>query len=323
MKERIVWIDWAKVLGIMIVVYGHIPQNDNFIKSFFFAFQMPLFFMLSGYLHKNLQHWGGKYWKTLIVPYILFQVICYPYFLVQLNVQAGVALNDFKAIVIMPFARCLLGIPIDGPTWFIFALLITKLIADIVYRSRFSTYIVCFLCSFSIVGSYMIWQDEIVNISFTIDSLFNFFPFFFIGYYLKKNNLIKKEKRSKSLAKAGIFFTISAVLVIINSNNYLFYRVSFYILGLSGSFFLINICKIFKNCPNFIQTISIGTIIILGMHWMFIGTTNFVLEKIFFIEGGIHYTIIQATIFVILITIANYFIIKFCQKYFKSLLGYR
>lgn len=35
MKGRIVWIDWAKAIGIMIVVFCHTPQNDNFVKSFF------------------------------------------------------------------------------------------------------------------------------------------------------------------------------------------------------------------------------------------------------------------------------------------------
>ena len=232
-------------------------------------------------------------------------------------------MNDFTKFVIMPFTQCFWGIPIDGPTWFIFALLITKLIADIAFKSHFSKYFIFLACLFSIIGAYIIWQDDKLNISFAIDSLFNFFPFFFIGYYLKRLNLIKEEKQSKSLIKAGIFLAISALLLSVNSNNYPFQRISFYILGLSGSLFLINICKTFKNCPNFIQTTSIGNIVILGLHWMFIGTTNFILEKIFSIDDGIHYTEIEAIILVILITIANCIIIKFCQKHFKALLGYR
>lgn len=328
MKDRIIWIDWAKALGIMIVIYCHTPQNDNFVNTFLHAFQMPLFFMLAGYLHKNSQQTIleriKKYWKSLIIPYILLQFISYPYFLIQLYVQEGVALNDFTKYVAMPFAQCLWGIPIDGPTWFIFALLITKLIADISFKSRFSAYIIILLCSLSIIGSWILYKDNQLVISlFTIHSLSNFFPFFFVGYYLKTHKIIKGENWSKSLIKAGIYFTISALLISVNTNSYPFHRISFYILGLSGSFFLINICKTFKNCPDFIQTASIGNIIILGLHWMFIGTTNFVLEKIFSIEGGIHYTEIEAVILVILITIANCIIIKFCQKHFRALLGYR
>lgn len=326
MKDRITWIDWVKALGIMIVVYCHTPQNNNFIYSFFYTFQMPLFFMMAGYLHKPLSSiWESirKYWKSLIIPYILLQLISYPYFLVQLYVQEGIILNDFVKFAIMPFAQCLWGIPIDGPTWFIFALLVTKLIADIVLKSRFSTYLIVLLCSISIIGAYYIWMDDKLNISFAIDSLFSFFPFFFIGYYLKKFNFIKEEKWIKCLIKASIYLAISVLLIFANSNNYLFHRVAFYILGLSGSLFLINICKTFKNCPNFILTVSIGNIIILGLHWMFIGTSNFILEKLFSLKEGIQYTVIEATILVLMITFANYVIIKYCQKHFKMLLGYR
>lgn len=326
MKNRITWIDWAKAFGIMIVVYCHTPQNNNFIYSFFYTFQMPLFFMLAGYLHKPLPSIKDsiiKYWKSLIIPYILLQIISYPYFLIQLYIQEGSILNDFSKFVIMPFAQCCWGIPIDGPTWFIFALLITKLIADIVLKSRFSNYLVVLLWTISVIGAYIIWMDDELNISFAIDSLFNFFPFFFIGYYFKKFNYINEETRSKCMIKASIFFTISALLIFINTESYLFHRFSFYILGLSGSLFLINICKIFKSCPDFIQTVSIGNIIILGLHWMFIGTSNFILEKLFSLGRSIQYTVFEAIIFVLAITLANYIIIKYCQKHFKMLLGYR
>ena len=329
MSNRIIWIDWVKALGIMIVVFCHTPQDGSFIASFLCSFQMPLFFLLAGYLHKNSQQpiWENmkKYWKSLIIPYILLQFINYPYFLIQQNVQEGVALNDFTKFVIMPFAQCLWGVPIAGPTWFVFSLLITKLIADIVFKSRFSIYIIALLCLFSIVGAYIIWQDNVLNFTFAIDSLFNFFPFFFVGYYLKAYNIIKGEERYKNLLIAVVFFVISALFISANNNNdsYLFHRFSFYILGLSGSLFSIYVCKTFTYCPDFIQTISIGNIVILGLHWMFIGTTNFILENIFSIEGGIRYTVIEVTILVILITMANYIIIKFCQKHFKALIGYR
>lgn len=323
MKDRIVWIDWAKAFGIMIVVYCHTPQNDNFVRSFFYTFQMPLFFLLAGYLHKNTDNTISeqikKYWKSLIIPYLLFQFIFYPYWLKEKHVFV----TDWMESVITPFIQCIYGIPINGVMWFVFALLITKIIADIAFKCCFSNYIIMILCSFSIFCAYIIWQDDKTNITFAIDSLFNFFPFFFIGYYLKTYNFIKKEKRMKSFIKACLFFGISALLISINNKNYLFDRISFYILGVSGSLFLINLCKTFTSCPNFIQTVSIGNIIILGLHWMFIGIANSILIKTLHIECSIHYTIPGATILVIAITITNYFIIKLCQKHFKPLLGYR
>lgn len=325
--NRVLWIDWARALGIMIVVYCHVPQDKNFVESFLHSFQMPLFFMLSGYLHKS-PHYPiiellKKYWRGLIVPYILFQFLFYPYWLIQGYVQNGLAVNDLYESLLMPLVQCLCGIPIDGPTWFLFALLITKLIADIVFRCRFSQYLAALLCLISVVGAWIIWEDDKLNISFAIDSLFDFFPFFFIGYYSKVQGIIKIEDRNKCIIKAGFCFAISVLLIICDNGNYAFHRIAFYILGLSGSFFIINICKAITNHSDFIQVISVGSIIILGLHWMFIGTTNFIFESFFSFEGGIRYTVFEAMVLVLGITLANYVIIRFCQKHFKALLGYR
>ena len=85
-EKRIQWIDWAKVLGIMVVVFCHVPQYDTGLKYYLSQVQMPLFFLLSGYLHKvqpSLRNALPKYWWSLVVPYLLFQVIFYPYWLVK------------------------------------------------------------------------------------------------------------------------------------------------------------------------------------------------------------------------------------------------
>lgn len=327
MNNRIIWIDWAKAIGIMIVVYCHIPQENSFFKSFLCSFQMPLFFLIAGYLHKDspktLKDSIKKYWKTLIIPYILFQFIFYPYWLVQRHVQEGLNLTNYMDSVVTPFIQCLWSIPIDGVTWFIYALLITKLIADLSLKNSRSTLIIIFLCICSMVGAWFIWQDDKLNITFTIDSLFNFFPFFFIGYYLKKYNIIKEDTTIRCIINTAICFIISYITINYSPDSYLSQRISFYLLGISGSFFIINVCKLTRRLPSIIQTISIGNIIILGLHWMFIGTTNQILKEILNLQGEIKYNIFESIILVLFITFINIGIIKICQKHFKPLLGYR
>ncbi|MBL4602923.1 MAG: acyltransferase family protein [Emcibacteraceae bacterium] len=60
MKERIVWVDYAKAITIILVVYKHVangvynaglPVNEaNFLlgDSIITSIRMPLFFFLSG-----------------------------------------------------------------------------------------------------------------------------------------------------------------------------------------------------------------------------------------------------------------------------------
>ncbi|MET7103893.1 acyltransferase family protein [Lactiplantibacillus plantarum] len=55
MRKRIEWIDIAKGIAILAVVVGHTlgPYNGQFFGSLIFAFHMPIFFMLSGYLYHS------------------------------------------------------------------------------------------------------------------------------------------------------------------------------------------------------------------------------------------------------------------------------
>ncbi|WP_270224197.1 acyltransferase family protein [Lactiplantibacillus pentosus] len=72
MAKRIEWIDIAKGIAILAVVVGHTlgPYNGQLFGSLIFAFHMPIFFMLSGYLsstpaHSRVSAWGGQFVVTV------------------------------------------------------------------------------------------------------------------------------------------------------------------------------------------------------------------------------------------------------------------
>lgn len=53
LKQRINWIDWAKVFAIYLVVLGHLLSKtgrEGYIFNFIYSFHMPFFFFISGYL---------------------------------------------------------------------------------------------------------------------------------------------------------------------------------------------------------------------------------------------------------------------------------
>lgn len=47
MKQRVLWIDWIKIIGIYLIVLGHMSAPGN---DFIYVFHVPLFFITSGYL---------------------------------------------------------------------------------------------------------------------------------------------------------------------------------------------------------------------------------------------------------------------------------
>ena len=75
--ERIEWIDEAKGVGIILVMLGHCYLHERFCV-WFYAFHMPLFFVLSGYTFSGKGSFAiylGKKIKTLLVPYIFFVIV--------------------------------------------------------------------------------------------------------------------------------------------------------------------------------------------------------------------------------------------------------
>lgn len=55
MKKRILWIDIAKAIAILLMVVGH-TSIPNVLSNFIWAFHMPLFFIASGFTNGG----GGK-----------------------------------------------------------------------------------------------------------------------------------------------------------------------------------------------------------------------------------------------------------------------
>jgi fucose 4-O-acetylase-like acetyltransferase len=89
--NRLLWIDYSKGIGIILVVYGHVIKglyNANALDAayynnpytFVYSFHMPLFFILSGYIFYNsfIKNQAGfipAKFKTLIYPFIVWSLL--------------------------------------------------------------------------------------------------------------------------------------------------------------------------------------------------------------------------------------------------------
>lgn len=74
MSERLIWIDWLKVLGMYLIVVGHMFSPGN---EFVYVFSVPLFFISSGFLTKredSLRAFGKKNYARLVEPAVLWPI---------------------------------------------------------------------------------------------------------------------------------------------------------------------------------------------------------------------------------------------------------
>jgi fucose 4-O-acetylase-like acetyltransferase len=140
--QRHLWVDVARGIGILLVVYGHalralfpteaMPGWARLQDGLIYGFHMPLFFVASGlFLWRQI----GRGRAPFLIDRLRFVV--YPYFLWSL-------ITGLLELLAAPFvnspihADTLLLLPLEPieQYWFLYALLVVQLIAVAVYPSR-------------------------------------------------------------------------------------------------------------------------------------------------------------------------------------------
>lgn len=78
-NNRIGWIDEAKGIGMLCIVFCHAIRGRGLLNQYLYSFHVPLFFFLTGvtYVHKSgeLKAFLGKRVKQLWIPYWVFGLI--------------------------------------------------------------------------------------------------------------------------------------------------------------------------------------------------------------------------------------------------------
>jgi fucose 4-O-acetylase-like acetyltransferase len=92
-RPKTLWVEYAKAIGIILVVYGHVARGANaaglyldesgyhLIDSIIYSFHMPLFFFLSGlFFPTSLRKRGAGLFcankvDTLLYPYVVWSLL--------------------------------------------------------------------------------------------------------------------------------------------------------------------------------------------------------------------------------------------------------
>lgn len=142
MQERNVWVDYAKAIGIILVVYGHVargvfnaglPMDEPgfvLVDSIIYSFHMPLFFFLSGlFFFDSLQKRGKSGLiinkvDTIVYPFIVWSLLQGLIEVVLSNYTNGqVTLTEVFSLLWMPRAQF----------WFLYALFLVFVLCSFVY----------------------------------------------------------------------------------------------------------------------------------------------------------------------------------------------
>lgn len=327
--NRLNWIDWVKAIAISFVVFGHIPQiRGSFPVCFITQFHIPLFFFISGYLTKKEylnKQTTKKYFHSLIIPYLCYNLIFYPYWVARYLIETP---NHYWYDFLKPIIGTFMlqhstpyYVSLNGVTWFISALLIMKCFLALANHLRYGKYIIILIVLFVLCTAslYCINEYERYVVDLPFVGFIRCFPFFVLGHLCRqKNYLPEKPNLKKDLFMAILCLSASLMIFYFNRPyDITSYAIYFWCLNITAIMGIISLCRLMNNHMNsVILNISIGTLVIMGMHWMLIGVTNYSLESILKISDGNGYPWYIAILLTILFEAILYpLIILFSKKY--------
>lgn len=221
-KVRCEHIDIAKGIGILLVIDLHCNWHPDVGT----AFEMPLFFLLSG-IFVNVAKPGFLKQKvnTLLVPaffcYLPIVLYCVLY-----SIKSG-----------MPLMECFQKSSIPTALWFLFSLFQIHVIAYVLTNNRWRHLQLAAFLALSVAG-YLLSYYDVPSYWFLNTSIFCSF-YYFLGMYFKDK--LKKYNTSKetSLLVGASLLAVCCALYYW-ADPYIFYRNN----ELDGNYFVVVVCAI-------------------------------------------------------------------------------
>lgn len=266
-KTYIEWVDDLKVIAIMFVVWGHFASGNNLVCRFIYSFHVPLFFLISGYLYKQVKKPStliSSNFKRLIVPYLVL--------------GGGVAFFKILLLIIRNSnISCICDVFYQYATgdiaWFLIGLFFCRVVFNyippkvVLFIFFLYTILMPFTNTTNFLQSYFQWIPR------TILCL----PFYLIGLLLKS---IKIPNRNSYIGI--ISFIILIALIYTNNCSPLRYIDSYYVLiifflqALLGIITFYNLSQFVRLPRIVIHNISFTTLIIYTCHYYFLEVFNIV-----------------------------------------------
>ena len=249
-------IDNAKVIMILLVVFGHLIEpiinNSNVLKLAWvsiYSFHMPVFIMLAGMVTQTCftKEKVYKLNSSIAIPLLIFTIIY--------------ELFDF--LTRGEFSHYTYNLQPYWILWFLYSLFIWKLVLPVFLELRYPL-------TASIIISIGAGYFEDIGYFLGVSRTIYFFPFFIIGYYLTYYDLLQRKALNLSKIIYSSILLLNVMffwLLLDKSNKWLLGSLSYNNLevdGLEGSLIrvtmyfvsIITSISVLKLIPNVKLTIS-------------------------------------------------------------------
>lgn len=251
------------------MVFGHLSERTQLMRILIYSFHMPLFFIVSGILNKDLtlkQHWKKGMYK-LVCP--AYQILIFDILICILKIMLGHSAYPshsewINGLIIHG------GVLWNAPVWFLMTLFMCRLInCSCNYLNKKITpafTIVCVLiCAFNVNANLPQWWLTNVIMSF---------PFFWLGTVKKYCNVFESDKVNKKilLIALGLIWMVASywngytdINIQCNGKNYLVFLFT----GVTGTWLVVELLKQIERLKisNVLELIGRNSLIILLTHY--------------------------------------------------------
>ncbi len=192
--HRYDYIDIAKGIGILLVVWAHIMITGD-THRIIYAFHMPLFFMISGMLfqrtkYKSLYDFIKKRTKRLLLPYLAYSIATWMIWVLFRMIR-----DDDVVSYWMPLLQTVIAkgsgefIVHNSALWFIPCLFATEILYYIISRKNdFCVSIICLCCTgVSFILGYYFGDGWWFLLPWNFDAVLIALTFFGLGNILVKH----------------------------------------------------------------------------------------------------------------------------------------
>ncbi len=294
-KARCTWIDIAKGLGIVLVVYGHIQFRPVWLNVWLGSFHMPLFFFLAGLTfnaakYKNIISLVKVKFGQIMIPYFIFATALWLWDIVkQILAGGGTSLSRIAKLFIGIFLQ-IRGSSFGPGAWFIPCIfccyLIVYAIMNIAKERKWLAVGIDIAC---LVMGYCYCEFVDVKLPWGVDAAVVAASFMLLGAVLKNKLMNDNFGQTRGLVVVGVTslgvnivfaylnYTVLGRTVGMWSNNY---GNLFYFAGgaVSGIGFIICIARLI-HCTA-IRDVGTHSIFYYGLHIILVEALAYVMRYV-------------------------------------------
>ncbi len=316
--NRIEWIDSLKGFGVLAVMFYHHVGISGLLKDYLISFNVPLFFIVYGYLFSCKKYNIFVLFKKIAYPYFLFSIISIVVWLVinRENQSADDINNIFLGVAYGVGSHPWLSFNIA--LWFLPCLFVSSLIFNeikihiirkfyLFLPAIFLSAVACNLIPFRLP-----WGIDIAPMAIL---------FIMIGYIIRQNNFDKFLSSRSILDILIVTALISYLVISINGHvgmSYRNYGNSFlFVLGaLSGTLFFYTISKFYSGL---LSVVGRHSLILFAMHLPIYSLINLIFIDLLKLQIDLYQPYIAA-VYVALTTSLLVSLSIYSKKYFQSLI---